>query len=214
MQIVFLSCVFTIISLFHWSHVNAQVKEGVLEGVSKARPGSNSAVRDAMKSDAEREAQNPPVRGFSQKDVGVIGGSGENGVGIYGHNDSATKPAAIIQNWGTGDHLIIGNEKSPSVRIDHTGDIYVRGKKVGQKGEKGDKGDAGPAGADGKTGAIGPQGPAGPPAHTIAACAPTQACNCSGRTVTRMNGYCVVTSDNGGCENKTETGCCVVCAAQ
>jgi len=214
MKVVFPSCVFVIISLFHWPHVNAQVKEGVLEGVSKARPGSTSAVRDAMKNDAEREAQNPPVRGFSQKDVGVVGGSGESGVGIYGYNDSKTKPAAIIQNWGTGDHLIIGNEKSPSVRIDHSGDIFVRGKKVGQKGEKGDTGDPGPAGRDGKTGAAGPQGPAGPPAHTIAACAPTQACNCSGRMITRLSGYCVVTSDAGGCENKTETGCCAVCAAQ
>ncbi len=214
-QTILLSLVFLTISVLHSFLANAQVKEGILEGVSKAPAGRlHSPVRDAMRSDEEREALNPSVRGFSQKDVGVIGGSGENGIGLYGYNDSKTKPAAIIQNWGTGDHLIIGNEKGPSVRIDHSGDIFVRGKKVGLKGEKGDKGDRGPQGAHGNPGVMGPQGPVGPPAHTIAACAPTQTCTCSGRTITRMNGYCVVTSDTGGCESKTETGCCAVCAAQ
>lgn len=201
--------------MFHWSLANAQVKKGMVEDIGKTRP-SGALISPGTKpiSDEEKEAKNPPVRGFSQKDVGVVGSSGENGIGMYGSNDSTTRPAVIIQNWGSGDHLIIGNEKSPSVRIDNSGDIFVRGKKFGQKGEKGDKGDTGPQGKDGKEGKEGPPGRPGPPAHTVAVCARTPTCTCSGLTITRTGGYCVVTSDTGGCQSDTETGCCAVCAAQ
>jgi hypothetical protein len=182
---------------------------------------SPSKVMEALKTDEQREKDHPPLHGFSVKESGVFGESGDQGIAIKGFNDSALKPAALIRNWGTGDHLIIDDgHKVPAFRVGNNGDVFVRGRLVGQQGEKGDQGIPGIPGipgTPGQNGTNGSAGPAGPPGvNTVAACQdmtgvgnPT--CPCTNRTVTRLAGACTVTSNTGTC-SALQNGCCAVCA--
>jgi len=51
------------------------------------------------------------------KNVGVLDESSTTGTGVKALNNSAARPAAIIRNAGTGDHLIIGDEGKPALRV-------------------------------------------------------------------------------------------------
>ena len=165
------------------------------------------------RTDAQRERTHPPLHGFSGQGSGVYGESGGQGIGITGYNDSTVQPAARFRNWGTGDHLIIDYGRTvPALRVGNNGDVFVRGRLLGQQGEKGEKGDPGTPGQNGTNGSPGPIGPTGPAVRTVAVCAATTNCGCSGRTVTGSLGICSVSSDTGSCSSNTETGCCAVCA--
>ena len=173
--------------------------------------GEGPAIRHALETPAEREAKNPPLKGYSARNTGVFGDS-DSGIGVEGFTSSARSPAASFRNWSdSGDHLQAGQplkNTGPVFRVTHNGDVLVRGRLIGQKGDTGPEGKQGP---EGKRGPEGKQGPPGPGGKSIAICGIMATCNCNtGSLVTGSHAPCVVTADTGSCKGEgPQTYCCV-----
>ena len=168
------------------------------------------------------------VEGRSRTSSGVYASS-SGGPGIVGYSGGAASPAGYFANAAGGDHLWAGSDpRNPVFRVTPNGDVVVRGTVIGERGERGltgprgpagPRGDEGPEGPRGERGPTGPRGSEGPPGEavtTVAVCMSPEfgrgTCPCdSGRTITRVNGACTVTSDTGNCSQTYVNGCCAVC---
>jgi hypothetical protein len=134
------------------------------------------------------------VHGESENQAGTVGIS-KNFVGVWAETSTKNHPG-IFAKGPTVAGRFEGN-------VEVTGDVLVRGQKIGATGPQGPQGPPGPAG---------PRGPA----NSVAICAEgpvggTASCSCHGRLISNQAGACSVTSDTGGCSAATN-GCCAVCA--